>query len=226
MKRFKIIYQIFLLFIIVLFSCSSTVDKKDYLETNQFNIDSAVDIKPYNETNIENKKPHSETTIENEEPDKLLLSNKKYVSFNIPKQDSVLFKLEHWGQSISTGYTIFTISNNKEKELYLDTLKPHDFYNNIFETDFFDLDSIEQNEFVIGGINRFFNEKQFRRPAIPKDYEYSDFSESYTEFLIWNALKADTNSVSFYYQLGDRGTNGIAYSKIMEKIIVFYKVVL
>jgi hypothetical protein len=78
---------------------------------------------------------------------------------------------------------------------------------------------IEQSEYIGGRISKFFDEENFRQPAISKD---ELFDEDYSNKEIWDDIKSDSTSVKFAYLIGEEGNGQIAYSKKLKKVVTIF----
>jgi hypothetical protein len=126
------------------------------------------------------------------------------------------FKVTVTGQSIKDGQFRFQIIT-KAGKLILDqnyeTTMLLDYGLKANPTD------NEIEEYMRTRIDKFFNEDNFRQPAISQN---DTFDPDYAEKEIWDNIISDQTSVGFYYLIGEEDGRHIAFSKKPEKVVLYY----
>jgi hypothetical protein len=77
----------------------------------------------------------------------------------------------------------------------------------------------DREKFMISRIKSFFDDKHFASPAIQPD---DKFDENLSDKDIWDEISADKNNVGFFYILGEGDGRKIAYSKKMNKAVLYF----
>ena len=77
----------------------------------------------------------------------------------------------------------------------------------------------EQAEYIKNRVLTFFEEENFRQPAIEKD---ELFDADYSDLEVWNDIKADSTAVKFISLVGEEGIGHIAYSKKLKRVVMIF----
>ncbi len=170
----------------------------------------SAEIEPKTEAQME-----AEETVEKSE---YLLENKVFHAFSDPaKKDE--FRIVVTGESLMKGKVLFTITNSEGKNLLKEEfdanfLLGYDFTGNINSQK-------DTDAFITKRIKTFFAEKQFSSPAIEDDVIFED-QGYYIDKETWDEIKANGQSIGFYYLLGKEDGRHIAFSKKKGKAVMYY----
>lgn len=152
------------------------------------------------------------------EKSEYLIENKVLHVFSDPaKKDE--FRIVVTGKSLLKGKVLFTITNPEGKSLLKEEFETnfllgYDFTGNINSKK-------ETDAFITKRINEFFSEDRFSVPAIKNDEVFEDQSY-YIDKETWEEVKANKQSVGFYYLLGAEDGRHIAFSKKKGKVVMYY----
>jgi hypothetical protein len=152
---------------------------------------------------------------------------KEVISRNIIKQtetqyafsdpatkDTFIVTLE--GDSVQTANVTFEIRSSKGELLYQEKFDAIDLIN-------YDLpenaDPAAWDKFILNRIDTFFEEENFATPAIHSGMEFDAY---YANKTAWDDIKSDSNSIGFYYLLGKEDGRWIAYSKALQKVVMYF----
>ena len=130
--------------------------------------------------------------------------------------DKDSFKIIVTGQSIKSGQFRFQITT-KEGRAILD-----ESFETTMLLDYGLKDNPTDNEteeYIKTRIDKFFNEDNFHQPAIAAN---DSFDEDYSKREIWDDIISDQTTVGFYYLIGEEDGRHIAYSKKLEKVVLYY----
>jgi hypothetical protein len=148
----------------------------------------------------------------------LLIENKVLHAFSNPsKKDE--FRIIIKGKSLLKGKVLFTITSSEGKNLVSEEfdanyLLGYDFTGNINSKK-------ETDAFIQKRIKEFFSEDRFSTPAIEDDIVFEDQSY-YIDKETWEEVKANKQSIGFYYLLGSEDGRHIAFSTKKGKVVMFY----
>lgn len=121
------------------------------------------------------------------------------------------------GKSIAEGKVIFTIICHDKTTILREEFPSCLLMNYGFEGD---LESVkDREEYLRNRIKEFFEEKNFKYPAIKQD---EVFDEEYSDLEIWNDIKSDRKAIGFYYLIGEEDGRIIAYSKKTKKVVMYF----
>ena len=156
-----------------------------------------------------------EETVEKSE---YLLDNKTLHTFSDPAAKDE-FRIVVTGESLLKGKVLFTITNPEGKNLLKEEfdanfLLGYDFTGNINSKK-------DTDAFITKRIKTFFAEKQFSSPAIEDDLIFEDQSY-YIDKETWDEIKANKQSVGFYYLLGKEDGRHVAFSKKKGRAVMYY----
>lgn len=152
------------------------------------------------------------------EKSEYLIENKVLHTFSNPaKKDE--FRIVIMGESLLKGKVLFTITSAEGKNLLkeefdADFLLGYDFTGNINSKE-------ETDAFITKRIKTFFAEKQFSVPAIEDDVLFED-QGYYVDKETWDEIKANKQSVGFYYLLGKEDGKHVAFSKKKGRAVMYY----
>lgn len=157
----------------------------------------------------------AEETVEKSE---YLLENKVFHAFSDPAEKDE-FRIVVTGESLMKGKVLFTITNSEGKNLLKEEfdanfLLGYDFTGNINSQK-------DTDAFITKRIKTFFAEKQFSSPAIEDDVIFED-QGYYIDKETWDEIKANRQSIGFYYLLGKEDGRHIAFSKKKGKAVMYY----
>lgn len=165
------------------------------------------DNKTVEDIPAENKSNHYQDTLH------LTNVTTHYFSSSIVKDT---FKLTLTGQTITDGKLEFEIKTNYGLVIHYETYPSYYLIG-------YGLDDtateIQKREYIKGRLLSFFNEENFRQPAISKD---EIFDEDYSNKDVWDDIKSDTTSVKFEYLIGEESHEQIAYSKKLKKVVTTF----
>ncbi|WP_162427676.1 hypothetical protein [Pontibacter pudoricolor] len=126
------------------------------------------------------------------------------------------FRITLEGDSVQTADVTFEIHSSKGELIYQEKFAAIDLIN-------YDLPEnaspAEWDKFILNRIDTFFEEKNFATPAIKSGMEFDPY---YADETAWEDLKSDPNSIGFYYLLGKEDGRWIAYSKALQKVVMYY----
>lgn len=146
--------------------------------------------------------------------EEVLYRNKIAHAFSSPNEmDS--FRIYVTGQSITEGEITFEI-RSQEHGIIHQEMFPAVYllgYGYAGETDEEAANSIQ------GRIDDFFDKEQFSKPAI---FQTDSFDADYSEEAIWEDIYSDTSAIGFYYLVGEENGRHIAYSKKLNKVVVYF----
>ncbi|WP_430403640.1 hypothetical protein [Fluviicola sp.] len=185
-------------------SCGSDSSKK---ETEEVSIDKEI-------KEVKGSKESSETP----EKSDFLIENKIMHAFSNPsKKDE--FRIAITGKSLLKGKVLLTITSSDGKNLIREEfdanyLLGYDFTGNINSKK-------ETDAFIQKRIREFFSEDRFSTPAIEESITFEDQSY-YIDKETWEEIKANKQSIGFYYLLGSEDGRHIAFSKKKGKVVMFY----
>lgn len=165
--------------------------------------------------------PKTETRIESERPiaqAEFRMENKVFHYFSDPaKKDE--FRIVLTGESLLKGKVVFTITSAEGKNLLKEEfdanfLLNYDFTGNINSKK-------ETDAFITKRIQTFFAEKHFHVPAIKEEDVFEDQSY-YIDKETWDEIKANKQSIGFYYLLGKEDGRQVAFSKKKGRAVMYY----
>lgn len=163
--------------------------------------------------------PKTQTEVEETvEKSEYLLENKTLHTFSDPAAKDE-FRIVVTGESLLKGKVLFTITNPEGKNLLKEEFEAnfllgYDFTGNIHSQK-------DTDAFITKRIKTFFEEKQFSSPAIEDDVIFEDQSY-YIAKEIWDEIKANKQSVGFYYLLGKEDGRRVAFSKKKGRAVMYY----
>lgn len=163
---------------------------------------------------VKESKESSEAT----EKSDFLIENKIFHAFSNPvKKDE--FRIVIKGKSLLKGKVLLTITSSEGKNLVHEEfdanyLLGYDFTGNINSKK-------ETDAFIQKRIKEFFSEDRFSTPAIEDDIVFEDQSY-YIDKETWEEIKANKQSIGFYYLLGSEDGRHIAFSTKKGKVMLFY----
>ena len=76
-----------------------------------------------------------------------------------------------------------------------------------------------KESYIRNRIENFFNDKNFRQPAISSTEVYE---ADYSDKTIWDDIKSDSTAIGFYYLVGKEDGRRVAYSKKLNKVVLYY----
>lgn len=165
--------------------------------------------------------PKTEAQKEAEKPvekPEYLLENKVLHTFSDPaKKDE--FRIVITGESLLKGKVLFTITNPEGKNLLKEEFEAsfllgYDFTGNINSQE-------DTDAFIKKRIREFFSKERFTTPAIEDDVFFEDQSY-YIDQETWDEVKANKQSVGFYYLLGKEDGRHVAFSKKKGRAVMYY----
>jgi hypothetical protein len=170
----------------------------------------SAETEPKTEAQIE-----AEETVEKSE---YLIENKVFHAFSDPAAKDE-FRIVVTGESLLKGKVLFTITNPKGKNLLKEEfdanfLLGYDFTGNIHSQK-------DTDAFITKRIKEFFSEDKFSTPAL-KDEELYEDQSYYIDQEIWNEVKANKQSIGFFYLLGSEDGRHVAYSKKKGRAVMYY----
>lgn len=163
--------------------------------------------------------PKTQTEVEETvEKSEYLLENRTLHTFSDPAAKDE-FCIVVTGESLLKGKVLFTITNSEGKNLLKEEfdanfLLGYDFTGNINSKK-------DTDAFITKRIKTFFAEKQFSSPAIEDDVIFEDQSY-YIDKETWDEIKANKQSVGFYYLLGKEDGRHVAFSKKKGRAVMYY----
>jgi hypothetical protein len=126
------------------------------------------------------------------------------------------FKIYITGQSLIDGIVNFEIINYSGEKIYFQQFESKFLFNYDF---MIEKELINEETFIKKRIDSFFNEENFKKPAIKEDEE---FESDYSDKANWDAIKSDKNSIGFHYLIGEEDGRWIAYSKELKKVVLYF----
>lgn len=122
------------------------------------------------------------------------------------------------GESLLKGKAIFTIRNSAGIEIFREefpsiNLIGYDLPQGIGAS------VKDQENFIKSRVLEFFDEKNFKTPAIKLD---EVFDEDYSDKDIWESIKNNKNAIGFYFLIGEEDGRSIAYSKRLKKVVLYF----
>lgn len=136
-------------------------------------------------------------------------------AFSKPNKMDV-FRITLTGDSILTGNVRFEIISYKNKKIYNETFPAMSLLNyDIAPT----ASDKEKEEFIKQRMKDFFNEENFKKPAVDPDHK---FDSEYSDQENWEAVKADPAAIGFYYLVGEEDGRSIAWAKKLGKVVLYY----
>lgn len=148
---------------------------------------------------------------------KQLLVISKHHEFSTPGQKD-LFQLEVKGSDLLHAEVFFTITSSGNRSIYNISFHSIDLINPDLPAGI-DAPKKDQIAFIENRIRTFFDETNFRIPAIAANQE---FDEEYSDKQIWDEIKNDKTAIGFYYLLGEEDGRQIAYSKRQKKVVLYF----
>lgn len=147
--------------------------------------------------------------------DTILLQNVVAHYFSSPIAKDT-FRITLTGQTINNGTVEFDIQTYQGLVIHYRTFPSYDLIgygldNNASEP--------EKEEYIKSRISNFFEEENFRQPAISKN---DKFEEDYSNKEIWDDIGSDTTAVTFEYLIGEESFGRIAYSKKLDKVVTIF----
>lgn len=125
------------------------------------------------------------------------------------------FKISLTGKSIIEGRILFTIKNNEGIIIYKEQFESTDLL-----SEFLDESSSKVKEKEIKRrLYNFFDQVNFKCPAIKKDEQFSD---EFTNKPIFIEIKSDPSAIGFRIITGSENGTSIVYSKILKKVVAYY----
>ena len=143
-------------------------------------------------------------------------SSIKHLFSDSLKKDT--FKITLSGDSLLASQVTFEIIDSKGIDIYIDTFPA--IYLLGFASDVSDT-RLKKEIYITNRIKEFFSPDNFLLPAIKKEGEM-DPEYSQIEKAIWNEIKSDPNKVGFYYLQGEEDGRRIAYSKKLQKVVIYF----
>lgn len=165
--------------------------------------------------------PKTEAQMEAEETVKkseYLLENKTLHTFSDPASKDE-FRIVVTGESLLKGKVLFTITNPEGKNLLKEEFEAsfllgYDFTGNINSKK-------DTDAFITKRINEFFSRDKFNSPAIAENTVFEDQSY-YIDKETWDEIKANKQSIGFYYLLGKEDGRHVAFSKKKGRAVMYY----
>jgi hypothetical protein len=155
--------------------------------------------------------------IKSEEKTYLIENTIKHAFSDPTKKDE--FRISIKGKSLLKGKVLFTITSWDGKKILSEEfdanyLLGYDFTGNINSKK-------ETDAFIEKRIASFFANDKFSVPAIADDVVFEDQSY-YIDKETWEEVKANKQSIGFYYLLGKEDGRHIAFSKKQGKVVMYY----
>lgn len=197
----KILPFVLLTFII---SCSNS-----YTEEEETNLKTSVE-KTY--TEISNKTNLAPKATKQ----KFIHRVEKKHQFSYPGKND-LFQISLAGKNIINADIEFKIISYNNKTIYQQKFKGLDLIG-FGSNNGMPMTNKQQEDYIIKRMNEFFNEKNFSKPAI-KSNELVDTGIISKQ--IWNEIKANKNSIGFYYLLGKEDGRYITFYKKTGKVLLY-----
>lgn len=165
--------------------------------------------------------PKTEAQMEAEEAlekSEYLLENKVFHTFSNPATKDE-FRIVVTGENLLKGKVLFTITSSEGKNLLKEEfdanfLLGYDFTGNINSKK-------DTDAFITKRIKEFFSEDKFSSPAL-KDEELYEDQSYYIDKEIWDEIKANKQSIGFYYLLGKEDGRHVAFSKKKGRAVMYY----
>ena len=201
--------------------------KQTALRTWTFLLGTTLTLASCGDSTREQAKKSAETELKTEaqsqseslhEKTGYLIENKVLHAFSDPGQKDE-FRIVITGESLLKGKVLFTITNAAGKKLLTETfdanyLLGYDFTGNIHSKK-------DTDAFITKRIREFFSEDKFQVPAIEDAAVFEDQSY-YIDRETWEEIKANKQSIGFYYLLGSEDGRHIAFSKKKGKVVMVY----
>lgn len=148
--------------------------------------------------------------------DSILIEQRAIHNFsNADKKDEFYVCIK--GKSIVEGKVIFTIINHDKITILREEFPSYLLMNYGFEGDL--KSEKDREKYMRYRINEFFEEKNFKYPAIKQD---EIFDEDYSDKEIWNDIQSDGTAIGFFYLIGEEDGRTIAYSKKTKKVVMYF----
>ncbi|NEM96818.1 hypothetical protein [Pontibacter burrus] len=145
----------------------------------------------------------------------VLTSNMVLHPFSDPaKQDT--FRIKLVGDSIHMAMATFEIVGHDGRVLYSESFSANYLLN--YDTPL-NPTPTQRDEFILNRIDTFFDEANFKVPAITADMT---FDSNYGNEAIWEEIEADETAIGFYYLIGKEDGRWIAYSKPQQKVVLYF----
>jgi hypothetical protein len=149
------------------------------------------------------------------ERDAVLLKNEVLHNFSsLSGQDT--FRIYVTGTSILNGQFHFQIITSDASIIYAETLDTTWLLDYGAEGD---TTLTAKESYIRNRIENFFNEKNFRQPAISSTEVYE---ADYSDKTIWDDITSDSTAIGFYYLVGKEDGRRVAYSKKLNKVVLYY----
>ena len=129
------------------------------------------------------------------------------------------FTVEVTGKDLLTATVYFRITSPDGKVIYNEQFATN------YLIDYGIMDSSQKitdetrRAYIQERLNRFFDETNFRKPAIKATQRYDDYNTSRELF---DELKANPSAWSFFYRLGKEDGRYIAWSEKFKRVMMFY----
>jgi hypothetical protein len=158
--------------------------------------------------------PGDETIVE----EKVLYTQETSHSFS-DNNAADTFSLKVVGKDILSANVKFQIISAKNQIIFVDNFKATDLIGYAFN----DVDPAKVTDemkvdFIRKRLKTFFDKANFKSPAIGPD---AMFDDNYSDEEAWNDIKADNSAVGFHYLTGKSSVKYIAFSKRLEKVVVY-----
>jgi len=169
----------------------------------------------------QNKTAKTPVTVKSEIAPDLLFSLKKLHEFSDPSASDT-FTLEVNGKDFLTATVHFRIISSHGKALYDEQFEGN------FLIDYGIMEGVEDPQTITDSTRRayiqtrlkhFFDENNFRKPAIKANQRYED---QHTSRVLFDELKAKPAAWSFFYLLGKEDGRYIAWSEKFKRVMMFY----
>lgn len=165
----------------------------------------------------------SNTSVTPAAPAPLFESKKLHAFSDKAKQDTFILTVDDKGDGDWLKAQVnFKIISHEGKEIYRDTFDSNfliDYGILELADDPAKLTDQMRADYIKKRLQSFFDEKNFRSPAIKPGAEFEEYHKSKELF---DELKQNENSVSFFYLLGKEDGKYIAYSAKSGKAQLFY----
>lgn len=149
------------------------------------------------------------------ENDTWLLNSEKVFFSNLKSKDNFILKLT--GSSIRNATGTFIIINSNSDTLFYEEFNSIDLVG--YGLSGADTTSFAIEEYISKRVSTFFDSKNFMSPALNTN---SKFDSDEADSLSWFSVKEDTESVSFYFLIGEENMRAIAFSKKLGKVVVIH----
>lgn len=173
------------------------------------------DTNTINTTTPQNNHVADATFAKSHRRDSLLLTNVATHYFSSPTAKDT-FEITLRGETVNGGTVEFEIKTHEGDLIHYDSF-PSYYLIGYGLSD--KATEIEKTEYIKDRILNFFNEDNFKQPAISSE---EAFDESYSEKEIWDDIRADTTAVRFEYIIAEESIAYIAYSKKLKNVVVIY----